>query len=1218
MKQLLRTTVCRSIGVTLLFSLPPLCQGQTLAYHRTQTQTATSQAATSQLRDALLSLQSRYRVNIVFNEDLLAGRTVETSKLSGSMTIGNRLRSLLEGSGLQVVKTRKDTYLIVPETKGTRAKDREPEGGSSPTNVPRPMSSVSSPTLPNPNDPSAQPLTVMRVSGRITDENNNGLPGVNIAEQGTTNGTTTNTDGNYRLSVEGPTSVLVFSFLGYQTQTRPVGSNSILNLKLTPDERSLNEVVVIGYGQRQRKDLTGAVSVVGAEDLVKAKSLNPELAMQGRLPGVYVSTPGGAPNTRPVVRIRGINTLGFNEPLYVIDGVPVTEYGNGSPPQSGNAAQATDIRGGVNVLNLINPNDIESISVLKDASSAAIYGVRAANGVVLITTKRGKAGRPRVEMAASRGVQNLPNTYSVLDLPEYVTLVREMYANNPAQAANLPAVYREGNAAYLGNLPQQDWQSAIINRNAVTEDYSAKISGGSESTTYYVSGGYARTESPIQQNDFKRYTLAFNLTSKLGRLIEVGLTNRLSYVDALDNSQIDLASAWRYAPWQPIYALDGRQQFQGIAQVVNPTFTANPNFNPALVSLGGGPFTVTNAGLLYGSATRTNVLGAWNTRTNTYSLLRNIGSAYVQLEPIRGLKLKATLSADWYLNNRNTWQSVDYYRFVSPFINTFSATNGTSKGQIQQRLSRNYNLVKEFSINYARQFGGHSVDLLLNAMDQKYGSSFTQSFSTQINYYNPDALALLNNAPYSTGLVVPENNALQGYLGRLSYNYQSKYYVDATLRRDGTSRFDRAYRWGTFPSLAVAWRVSAEPFMKPLSGWVSDLKIRAGIGEIGNQETTQFAFVSLVNFSPDYSYGSGVNGDALGGVQNGVRLANIPVRDLSWERVQTRNIGLDASLLENRITATVEYYDKKTSGILQTVTLPASAGIDDGQSPTNNIASVRNSGLEFQVTYNGKVGNNFTYNVGGNLTTVNNRVTGLYRDLAFTSGNFRTEVGQPIGYIYGYKFGGIFQNQGEIDTYKATKPATAAVKDAINGDRVVPGDAYFEDTNGDGIVNANDRVFLGRNVNNPGFFYGVNLSAAFKGVDLSLFFQGVGDVQNVAAERQAGISMSSENINAWTDVRNRWTPTNPSTTLPRAVQSDPASNNRFSNRFVEDASYMRLKNLQLGYTLPKAWLGNTFSGVRLYLTGTNVLTFSNWSGLDPENDNIPPARAWILGLNVNF
>lgn len=1056
------------------------------------------------------------------------------------------------------------------------------------------------------NDPATTAPADQPVTGKVTEAGSGAaLPGVSVLIKGSgtsdrTRGTTTDADGNFRIDVPGPESVLVFSYVGFQSQEVTVGGRSALTVSLQPSQANLDEVVVIGYGERQRKDLTGAISVVGGDDLVKNKAINPELSMQGRLPGVFVSTPGGAPNARPTVRIRGQNTLGNNEPLYVVDGVPITEFGNGATQ----ITQAGDIRGTINVLSLINPNDIESISVLKDASSAAIYGVRAANGVILITTKRGKSGRPRVEVAASRGVQNLPKTYDVLSVQEYVELVREAYANNPAQAANLPAVYKADNAAYFGNSPFVDWQRAIINRNAVIEDYSAKLSGGSEATTYYVSGGYSRTESPLVQNYLKRYSLATNVTSKIGRLVEVGLTNRLAYVDALDNTQADLNSAWRYAPWQPIYATQG-----GLAPVVNPTFAPNPNFNPQLVSPG-SPFNITNTGLLYGTATRSNILGLYDTRQTDYNILRTLGSAYVQLEPLKGLKFRGTLSADWYLTNRNVWQNINAYRYISPFSNTFAGTNGSSKGLFNERLSRNFNLVKEFSINFDRTFGGHNVNVLLNAMDQYYGYGFSASNNSQIPFDNPEARTLLNTAPFSTGQVIKENNALQGYLARVSYNYKSKYYVDATVRRDGTSRFAEEYRWGTFPSLALAWRISAEPFMNDLS-WLNDLKIRAGIGELGNQETRLFAFLSQVNFSPDYAYGSGVNGDAFGSVTNGVRLPDLPTPTLSWERVRTKNIGVDAALLEGRLTTTIEYYDKTTSGILQSVVLPGSTGVDEGFAPVNNVASVRNSGFEFELGYNGRVGNDLTYTVSGNLTTVRNRVVGLYRDLAFGSNN-RTEIGRPINYLYGYKFGGIYQNQAEIDTRKTT------VKDAINADRVVPGDAYFEDTNGDGTVNANDRVFLGSVI--PGHYYGVNLGANYKGFDLSIFFQGVGDIQAVNGERQAGIGMNSENINQFTEVRNRWTPTNPSSTLPRAVIGDPAQNNRFSDRWVENAGFMRLKNLQVGYSLPASWLTRTgaISGVRLYVTGNNLLTFTQFSGLDPENSAIPPARSWILGLNLNF
>ncbi len=1197
----------------LLIASVKSAMGQDVAYASARSTRQTTRQSRQSLVDALKALEKRHGVVFDYNRRELRDKTVATD-VARATTLEETLQRLLTPFNLTFEKNNAHSYLIYNRDRLRPTPVREPGTPLRPEASSDVLSSLeSTASLPTPD---------REIRGQVTDAaTNESLPGVSVVLKGSTRGTTTDVGGAFRLlipdqSAEAGEATLVFSYVGYETQEIVAGNQTTLTVSLKASASTLGEVVVIGYGERQRKDLTGAVSVVGGDDLVKNKAINPELSMQGRLPGVFVSTPGGAPNQRPTVRIRGVNTLGFNEPLYVVDGVPITEYGNGVP-QSGNTAQAGDIRGTVNILALINPQDIESISVLKDASSAAIYGVRAANGVVLITTKRGKVGRPRIELAASRGVQNLPKRFDVLPLPEYVGLVREMYANNPATAANLPNFYKEGNAAYLGNLPGTDWQAAIVQKNAVIEDYSAKVSGGSESTTYYLSGGYSRTESPIQQNDLKRYSLALNLTSKIGRLFEVGFTNRLSYVQALDNSQTDLSSTWRYAPWQPIYATTGFPAFNGFAQVVNPTFAANPSFDPTRVSLGGGPFTITNTGLLYGSATRSNVLGQWDVRQSRYNLLRNIGSAYAQVEPLKGLKLRGTFSADWYLNNRMLWQGIDFYRFTSPFTNVFSATNGTSKGLINQRLSRNYNLVKEFSVNYARVLGGHSVDVLLNAMDQKYGYNMTSANNSQINYYSPDALALLNTAPYSTGQVIPENNALQGYLGRLSYNFKSRYYLDATVRRDGTSRFSPTYRWGTFPSLAVAWRLSAESFMKSLT-WLSDLKIRAGIGEIGNQETTQFGFVSLVNFNPDYAYGSGLNGDAIGALQNGIRLASLPIENLTWERVLTKNIGFDASLLQNRLTATIEYYDKKTSGILQAVTLPTSAGLDDGFAPVNNIATVRNSGFEFQVGYNGKVGEGFSYSVSGNLTTVKNQVSGLYRDLAFVSGNNRTELTQPIGYLYGYQFGGIFQNQEEIDAYKSSKPSTTTARDGINADRVVPGDAYFQDVNGDGVVNANDRTYLGKTI--PGYFYGLNLGAGFKGFDLSLFFQGVGDVQAVNGDRQAGIAMTSENINAWTDVRDRWTPSNPSTTLPRAVQGDPASNNRFSDRFVEDASFVRLKNVQLGYTLPQVLTSRLvgLTNVRLYVTGNNLLTFTNWSGLDPENDAIPPTRSWILGLNVNF
>lgn len=1130
-----------------------------------------------EIKKILHLLEKKADVRFVYNSDAIDA-TYKTSIQAKQKKLESILQELFQNSNIYFSSV--DNFILLKKSKH--------EIGRSPKIKPRNRITY------------AEPERI--ISGSVRDEKGNPLIGVSILIKGSSAGTATDELGNFQLAIPDQGSVvLVFTYIGFIALEEEVGTRSNVNVQLKEDSKSLKEVVVIGYGERQRRDLTGAVGVVSSEDITKAKAINPELSMQGRLAGVFVGSAGGAPNARPTVRIRGVNTLGNNEPLYVIDGVPVTEFANGAT--QANSAQAGDIRGTINVLSLINPNDIESISVLKDASAAAIYGVRAANGVVIITTKKGKLGKPRVEVSASRGIQNLPNTFDVLNVSEYVELVREAYANNPAQANNLPNFYKEGNAAYLGNQTFTDWQEAILNKNAVTEDYSAKVSGGSEGTNYYFSAGFANTESPIVENNLKRYSLATNINSRIGKRLEVGLTSRTSFVEALDNSQTDLSSAWRYVPWQPIFKQDG-----SLANVVNPTFTPNPNFNPTLVSPG-SPFNVSNNALLYGTGTRSNVFGLHDVRQTDYNLLRVLGSAFVQLEVLKGLKLKGTLSTDWYLNTRNVWQAVEAYRYISPFSNTYAGTNGTSKGSYNQRTSRNHNLVKEFSINYACDFAGHRIDVLLNAMDQVYGNTFTQANNTQITADNPDARTLLNTPPFSTALVIKENNALQGYMARLSYNYKSKYYLDATLRRDGTSRFAEDYRWGMFPSLALAWRISAEPFLQG-QDWLSDLKIRAGWGELGNQETRLFAYLSQVNFNPDYAYGSGVNGDAFGALANGIRLPDFPVENLSWERVQTKNIGFDAAFFDNRLTATVEYYDKLTSGILQAVTLPPSVGLDAGFSPVNNIASVRNRGIEVQLSLNGKIGTALNYNVSGNFTTVRNEVQELYRDLPFGS-DTRTEIGQPIGYFFGYKVAGVYQNQAEIDARVA--------KDGINGDKVVPGDLYFQDINGDGVINAaGDRTYLGSNI--PGFYYGFNLGLEFKGIDLALFFQGLGDVQRVNDERRAGESMNSENINSWASVRARWSAGNPSTTLPRAAIGDPASNTRFSDRWIEDAGFLRLRNLQLGYTLPASLLAKSkwVSSCRISLTGNNVLTWTNYTGLDPEVDNIPPTRAWILGLNFSF
>jgi TonB-linked SusC/RagA family outer membrane protein len=625
--------------------------------------------------------------------------------------------------------------------------------------------------------------------------------------------------------------------------------------------------------------------------------------------------------------------------------------------------------------------------------------------------------------------------------------------------------------------------------------------------------------------------------------------------------------------------------------------------------------------LLWGVETNNNIFAQQAINNTRYNMLRNMGTAYLQIEPIKGLKFRGTFSADWYYNRRNDWTDFNSYLFSQTPGNPYSGNDGTSKGNYGERHTRNSNLVKEFSITYTKAFGEHSFDVILNAMDQQYKYDFVSASSSQIPLADPLFRNVNNLPPFANGASFRDLNALQGYMGRISYKYSDKYYADVTVRRDGSSRFAPGYKWGTFPSFALAWRISQESFMKDLS-FINDLKLRGGWGQLGNQETASFAFLSRVSTSPDYATGSGT-GNGIGNVRFGVALPDFPVVDLSWEVASTTNIGFDGVFLNNRITATVEYYSRLTSGILQGSQLPASVG--NQNQPILNIASVRNSGVELQIGYNGKIGEDFTFNIGGNLTTVKNRAVSVFRDQPFGGEGNRIEVGYPLNFLWGYQVGGIFQNQEEINRWTSTN------RDANNGNRFQPGDMYFQDRRSapttpgttykdslDGVVNAFDRVYLGKTI--AGFYYGINLSATWKGFDLSIFFQGVGDVDKINGQRWGGESMSGTGNNQWTSVLNRWTPQNPSTTMPRAVRNDPAGNNRFSSRWVESAAFMRLRNFQLGYNVPKSVMNKlgVMDRCRIFFSGTNVFTFTQWSGIDPENDILPPARTFMLGLTATF
>ncbi len=1042
--------------------------------------------------------------------------------------------------------------------------------------------------LPLPGTSAAQP----QVTGTVTSQTGEPLPGVSVVISGTSRGTVTGNNGNFTVQAAGD-DVLVFSFIGMRTQEVPVNNRTSIDVVLEEEAVGVDEVVVIGYGTRQRRDLTGAVSQISSDEITRQTTLSPQLAMQGRMPGVFISNPGSDPTARPTVRIRGVGTLGFNDPLYVVDGIPLTEGGAASA-----SGRDQDLRGGVNVFAMINPNDIESISVLKDASATAIYGVRASNGVILITTRRGSEGRARIEVSARYGIQNVYKRYHMASIQEFVDWSLEAAEANPAYTPEWHRpLFDSSSPEYLGNSRDysSEWADAALVKNAPIQDYNLSISGGNQTSTFAAGAGFSNQQNAFFSSEFNRYSLFFNSDHNLTPWLTVGESYRLAYTRTASEPGASLTTMFG-VPWQPVYDPDGPQGFAATGRTIGDGFQ----------SYG------------YGPGTRNNFRGVAHFNEQQRSLLRNLGTVYAEVSPIEGLRFRGTLSADYYTNSQDQYQEMERGLFeVSRSIPYPVETGNTYR----RRLNDNLNFVKEFLIGYTNAFGNHNVDLVLNAMDQRvYWNNTQMSIDAASPITSWEQRRIEEGWPNdSKGLFYERSRSgLQGYMGRLSYHYNSMYYLDATIRRDGTSKFGPGYKWGTFPSFAAAWRISSEPFMEGLT-WLDDLKIRVGWGQTGNQETRDYAFLSLVNMNPKTAFGNlGEPGE--GNIYPASALGDFPIEDMSWETVTTTNVGFDAIMLENRLAFTAEYYHRLTEGILQTISIPLVIGALSN--PVVNLAEVQNSGFEFQANY----ANNFrgiSYNVSANLTTVKNVVNRLYEGQPSTSGNLRIEEGYSINYIYGYKTDGLFQSEQEVTEYQAeiTDPGFDAQKS--------PGDVRYVDLYGppaddagegvyktyepDGQINTFDQTFLGKTV--PGFYYGLNINLGYLSWDASLNFRGVGDVQRINTLGKQSINGFGGHFLA--GYRDRWTESNTNTTIPRAVQNDPAGNNRISDRHVENAGFFRFQEFQIGYNVAAPVVQRFgISNLRLYVSGTNIFVITPYSDLDPEDITTP--TVFSIGANLSF
>jgi TonB-linked SusC/RagA family outer membrane protein len=1058
----------------------------------------------------------------------------------------------------------------------------------------------------------------IEVKGRVfASATSEPLAGVTVTVDKTAVATVTDAKGEF--TIKSPNNgVLVFSSVGFITQRIEIGGRTSLDIGLKEASKDLNQVIVVGYGTRQQKDVISAISTIGPTDIEKSTAITPELAMKGQMAGVNVVSGGGDPSARPTVRIRGVSTFNFADPLYVIDGVPIAEGGAGATVDAVNDPTR---RTPVNIYTIVNPDDIASITVLKDAAAAAIYGVRAGNGVILITTKSGKKGPVHVDVNTLDGVQKVPRTFKVLNTQQYTNFYTTAYNAFPSlstggtalpigQSPTFGPFWDPTSSQYLGNSPTYNWQQAVINHHSQLQNYDIRVSGATDNTNYNFSFGYSNNDGPIIGSNVQRYSVSTNVVSRVGKYIETGVNIRLiqEYILGNQGSGGNDLSAFQAPPWQPIYSKSNQYGFAPLYALTAPITPTTFSYN----NLYGETYTMYQ-----------NIGGELATNQQKYKNQTAIGSGYLQIQPIAGLKIKGTFSGQQYAIDGNDYTDFNNWEYgqtpANPYSGVPSPNAATTPDALQLSTATTTNIIEAGNLDYQHDFGKHHIDFTADASHQDWTwyttliHSFVYSSDPSLHYFNAQGTeqgAYLEN----------QHRVYVGYLGRLSYNYNGKYYIEGVVRRDGSSAFAPGHQYGTFPSASAGWRISKEDFMKSLF-WLQDLKIRGSYGSLGNDQTTggwQYLSVANVN-PPSYTLGPGTQTNNVG-----TAFGNFANTSLTWEKVQSGNIGFDATFL-NGFSLTMDWYHKITNGIIQNTTLTPSSGI---QEPANiNIAKVLNEGIELQAGYNQNIGQ-VGISVSANFATVHNEVLALNGNSAIRvsgyNGGQNLQVGLPIGFIYGYKVGGIFQNAAQIAKYDGTVTDKVSVQQA-------PGDMWFQNLYGqptvgstaqnpvkDSVVDANDQTNIGNTI--PKYTYGFTLSANYHGFDASVFFLGVGDVKKYNAVRAAAEGMNSNGRNQWTTVLDAWTPTNTNTSMPRAVYQDPNGNTRVSDRFVESAAFFRLGSVQVGYNLPKKWLNGTksFQGLRLFVEGINLFTVTKYTGLDPENDTNPSTRQFLGGIRASF
>lgn len=1015
------------------------------------------------------------------------------------------------------------------------------------------------------------------------------LPGVNVVVKGTSIGTITDLDGQFSFAVPAK-SMLSITYIGYKPLEVAADGSKLMNITLQEDTETLDEVVVVGYGVQKKSVVTAAISRVTAEDLNNTTPSRIEDALKGKVSGVQITQSSGQPGADSKVRIRGVGTVNNSEPLYIVDGMPVD--------------------GGINYL---NPTDIQSVEILKDAASAAIYGARAANGVILVTTKSGVSGKTNITYDFTYGLQNPWKKRSVLNATEYMTLMNEVAVN-------------DGNAPKY--LPEQiasagkgtDWQDETFNYDAPVQSHQVSVNGGSDKIVYFLSLGYFDQEGIVGgdygKSNYNRWSLRTNSTYNVFETKDRSFLNKMrvgvniSYARAKSsgietNSEYGsiLGSALAFDPTVPVYATNPESVLASYPNAVKDK-------NGKVYSIPAGGFQEI-----------ANPVGMLNAPTSsTLNEDKFVASFWGELDLYEGLKFKSSYGADLAF-----WGN-DGYTF--PY---FLATQGKNitQSSVFSNMHRGFTWQVENTLTYTKTFDDkHNLTVLLGQSAKEYTLRELYGDDYDLLETNPDkaninsAIADRDEERVAGGTGGFSNQTLASYFGRIDYNFDERYMIQATVRRDGSSNFGPNHKWAVFPSVSLGWNVTNEAFMDSRPDWFSNLKLRASWGKNGNERIGQFRYTSLMDGGQNYYFGSGDNAK----MQYGSSPSKIANPNVKWEESEQLDLGFESRFFNNSLTFGFDYFKKKTNGMLMDQPIPAYVGKG---APIANAGDMQNWGLEFESTYKLKI-NDFSFNVGANASYLNNKLIKLgnasgeaiYADAGASGvGSYvKGRNGEVYPYFYGYKTGGILQNQQQADEYNSKY-----------GEKAQPGDVIFLDIAGeksntpDGKITDADKTKIGKGM--PDWTFGLSLGADWKGFDLNLFFQGTAG-NDVFDFSQRG-DIQAMNRPSW--MLDRWIGEGTSNKIPRMTAVNPNRNWRSSDLYIKDGSYVRLKTIQLGYSLPTSLLEKApLQRLRLFVTAENLFTFTSYDGFDPEiaagdyfNIGVdkgiyPQSRTISVGANLTF